>query len=138
MPAYTLSARQTSMFQEVVDIYRPSVTTNGSRMYTLVSTGVPAMFWPTDNIDKLQGATELKVWNIETSDRWHFHTAEDIRTDDVIHVTTNVRAEPHSWHTAQGESKNLNRRAKTQQVYVAPRDPIDSNQFVGGVHGTLP
>ncbi|MBI1332702.1 MAG: hypothetical protein GC165_07460 [Armatimonadetes bacterium] len=135
--SYTLSPRQVSMFTELVSILEPNegggISYTG-KTYSVVETDIRMMYWPTDNFDTHQDATQLKETNIFTSDRWHAHSSQtNIKSDNVIYVQTGVRAPTGSFHTMSGAAKPLARRALTQQVYTAPALDIDPSQITSGV-----
>lgn len=137
--SYTLEPRQEVLYVETVTILRPVDSKAVTRTYEIVNTNVRCMFIGTDNFDDHIGATSIKKENIMTSDKWHFHSEEDVQDDDVIYAQSGVRVEPGRFYTVAGAPKKKNYRAMNRKVYSTPLVPhIKPEQITNGTLSPWP
>jgi hypothetical protein len=98
--------------------------------YQLMYSNVPAQFVPTDNYDRMQGATRLKQNNIQTSDYIHFQSDQEIGEGWVIYIRPESVRIPNSWSVSLGAPEKHQYRAKYLRVYLNNQLPLRSDQIV--------
>ena len=128
--SYTLGQRQNRLYTEFADLYQPNASITSAKTYSLMATDVRCMFVPTENFDKMQGATQFKEVNIQTSDGLMLHSSENIGDDWVVHLKSTSLREPDTWKIVSGAPKVLPFHAKAQQVYLSPIDALTGGQIV--------
>lgn len=127
---YTLGARQTRLYTEYVDLYKPVGAKTSSQTYTLEHSNVQCMFVPTPNIDERAGAFKLKQNSVMTSDGFHFHSEQEIGDEWVIFVRTTSTRQKGKWKKCIGAGRELPYRAMASEFYVIDQKALTAGQIV--------
>ena len=125
-----MGPRQTALYTEIADLYKPVASKTSAQTYTLEYSDVPCQFVPTPNIDEKGGAAKLKQNSVMTSDGLHFHTSQEIGDEWVVHIKSGSVRQAGKWKRCIGAGRELPYRALADEFYVIDQKALTVGQIV--------